>query len=122
MQFEVDFFKKEDGSCPIRSFLDSLSTKMRTKVMRMIWLLQNNGYELREPYSKHLEDGLFELRIKHSTMSVRVFYFFIVGQKIILTNGFTKKTMKTPRSEIELAKKYREQYIKREEKKHGRFQ
>ena len=47
----------------------------------------------------------------------RVLYFFVVGQKVILTNGFIKKTQKTPKKEITLAKKYREDYIERERKK-----
>ena len=38
------------------------------------------------------------------------FYFFLVGKKAVLTNGFVKKTMKTPMSEIELAKRYRKDY------------
>ena len=41
-------------------------------------------------------------------------YFFAIGKKIILTNGFTKKTLKTPPGEIELAKKYRADYERRE--------
>lgn len=44
-----------------------------------------------------------------------IFYFFVIGQKIILTNGFIKKTQKTPKAEIALAKKYRNDYLNREE-------
>jgi len=44
---------------------------------------------------------------------VRIFYFFIVNNKIILTNGFIKKTQKTPSSEIILAKKYKADYERR---------
>ena len=40
-------------------------------------------------------------------------YFFVVGQKAVLTNGFIKKSQKTPRKEIELAKKYRQEYLER---------
>ena len=40
----------------------------------------------------------------------RVLYFFFVGKKAVLTNGFVKKTMKTPKREIELAKRYRKDY------------
>lgn len=43
----------------------------------------------------------------------RVLYFFLIGNTAILTNGFTKKTQKTPVREIELAKKYREDYMRR---------
>ena len=67
------------------------------------------------PYSEELEDGIFELRAKVGSDISRVLYFFVVGRKIILTNGFIKKTQKTPKSEIELAKKYRADYLSREE-------
>lgn len=107
-----------DGTCPIREFLDSLDNKMRAKLLRTIMLLEQNGNELREPYSKCLDSGIFELRAKQGTDITRVLYFFMVGHKIILTNGFIKKTQKTPKSEIELAKKYREDYMNREGTNH----
>jgi len=82
-------------------------------MFREIDLLVNNGPELREPHSKHVEDGIFELRAKQGNDISRVLYFFIVGKKAILTNGFVKKTMKTPKNEIELAKRYRKDYFNR---------
>lgn len=68
---------------------------------------------LREPYSKHLEDGIFELRNKVGNDITRVLYFFVIGETIVLTNGFTKKTQKTPKSEIQKAKDYRNEYFNR---------
>lgn len=76
-------------------------------------LLELNGSTLREPYSKHLEDGIFELRTKVSSDITRILYFFVIGQKIILTNGFVNKTQKTPKNEIEIAKKRRNEYLNR---------
>ena len=88
---------------------------MRAKLLVELDLLEENGPQLREPYSKHLEDGIFELRAKagvgHHARAVLLF----VGKKIVLTNGFTKKTQKTPRAEIATAKKYRAEYIERKE-------
>ncbi|WP_449077225.1 type II toxin-antitoxin system RelE/ParE family toxin [Ruminococcus sp.] len=78
-------------------------------------LLEIRGNELREPFSKHIEDGIFEIRNKVGNDITRIFYFFVIGQKIILTNGFIKKTQKTPKDEIALAKKYRNDYLNREE-------
>lgn len=114
-KFEVDFYKKTDGECPVEEFLDSLDHKMRAKLLKMIMLLQQNGNELREPYSKSLGDGIFELRAKQATDITRVLYFFVVGHKIILTNGFVKKTKKTPNNEINLAKEYRKDFFSRKE-------
>jgi phage-related protein len=66
-----------------------------------------------EPYSKSLEDGIFELRTKLGSDITRVLYFFVIGKKIVLTNGFVKKKQKTPRVEKELAKKYKIDYERR---------
>jgi len=79
-------------------------------------MLEINGTELREPYSKYLEDGIFELRAKVGSDISRVLYFFIVGRKIMLTNGFIKKSQKTPPSEIKLAKYYRTLFFERHER------
>ena len=111
--FIVEFYEKENGEQPAKEFLLSADVRMRAKLASMITILQNNGYKLREPYSKHLSDGIFELRAKTGTNIARVLYFFYVGKRIILTNGFVKKTQRTPRSEIERAKAYREDYLNR---------
>ena len=114
-EFEVLFYEKEDGSEPAREFILSLDTKMRAKVLRTVQLLANNGTQLREPYSKALDDGIFELRTKVGSDISRVLYFFVVGRRVILTNGFIKKTQKTPQEETKRAKLYRADYLSRRE-------
>lgn len=79
----------------------------------ILTVLQEKGNQLREPYSKHLEDGIFELRGKVGNDISRVLYFFYYGGKIVITNGFVKKTNKTPHDEIKKAKCYRKDYIER---------
>ena len=114
-EFEVIFYDKPDGTEPVKDFLDSLDTKMRAKMLRTVLLLAENGTQLREPYSKPLDDGIFELRAKVGTDISRVLYFFMIGKKVILTNGFIKKTQKTPNVEIEKAKQYRKEYLSRKD-------
>lgn len=113
-EFEILFYKKNNGTEPAKDFIMSLDYKMRAKTISLIELLSNNGFFLREPYSKHLDDGIFELRAKVGTDTSRILYFFVIGKKIILTNGFIKKTQKTPKKELELAKKYRNEFLKKE--------
>lgn len=84
-------------------------------MVRTIGLLQENGNELREPLSKPLGDGIFELRAQMGNNITRVLYFFFIGNKAILTNGFVKKTQKTPANEIEKAKRYRTEFLERTE-------
>lgn len=113
--FQVIFYRKRNGECPVEDFLLSLDKKMRAKIVKEISLLELEGNMLREPFSKHLEDGIFELRAKTGTNITRVLYFFYIGRKIVLTNGFVKKTQKTPISEIRIAKAYRSDYLQEQE-------
>ena len=114
-KYKILFYDLPDGSEPVKEFLDSLDVKMRAKMLWTIQLLEVNGIELREPYSKALEDGFFELRAKVGSDISRVLYFFVVGHKVILTNGFIKKSTKTPSGEKEKAKRYRAEYLSRKE-------
>ena len=111
--FEIIVYAKQDKTEPVTEFLLSLTPKMQAKVLRQIDILSEFGYELREPYSAALNDGIFELRIKQGSDISRVLYFFFADRKIILTNGFIKKTQKTPTEQIRLAKAYRDDYLRR---------
>lgn len=113
MKFNVIAYEKANGEIPIEDFFDSLNPKMRAKVFGLLSILQEKGSMLREPYSKHLEDGIFELRCKFGTDITRVLYFFYYDGKIVLTNGFVKKTQKISREEIQVAKDRRKDFIER---------
>ena len=76
-------------------------------------ILEEAGNTLREPYSKYVRDGIFELRIKVSSNITRILYFFYIDKRIILTNGFVKKTDKTPDNEIVKALSYKTDFIER---------
>ena len=115
MQFQVEFYDTEDGRIPAQEFLDSLEPKMNAKMVGLMEILEEKGYSLREPYSAPLEDGIFELRaIQGSNISRALFFFYVEG-RIVITHGFIKKTQKTPRAQIELAKKYRADFLRRQQ-------
>ena len=115
-EFKLIAYEKGNGEVPVEEFLDSVNPKMRAKIFGLLGILQEKGNMLKEPYSKHLDDGIFELRCKFGSDITRVLYFFYYEGKIILTNGFVKKTQKTPKSEIDKAKVYRNNYLERCEK------
>lgn len=113
----VVFYHKTNGECPVQEYLDSLSPKLRAKTLRTIMLLEEFGTTLRLPYSGVIGNGIFELRSIVGNDITRVLYFFMEGNSAILTNGFTKKTQKTPDSEIEKANIYRSDYLAQKNKK-----
>lgn len=115
-EYTVEFYVKENGVEPVKDFITTLEPKMIAKILRIIDLLEENGTLLNMPYSKHLEDGIYEIRAKVGSDISRILYFFISGKRIILTNGFVKKTQKTPRVEIEKAKSFREDFFRRNAK------
>lgn len=113
IKFEVIFYEKENGETPVEQFISNLDIKMRAKLVGLLEILEEKGNMLREPYSKYLEDGIFEIRCKVGNNITRVMYFFYFEGKIILTNGFVKKTQKTPTAELQLAKERRKDFLER---------
>jgi phage-related protein len=109
----MEFYETNNGSKPVENFLVGLENKIRTKAIHELMLLREKGTGLREPYSKAVGDGIFELRIQFGNNISRVFYFFYIGEKIVLTNGFTKKTRKAPSGELDKAKRYKKDYEER---------
>ena len=112
-EFKAEFYKTKDGSKPVREFILSQETKMKAKLFGLFDMLEQYGNQLREPYSKSLGDGIFEIRAKVGTDITRVLYFFYYEGRIILTNGFVKKTQETPSSEIKKAKQCRKEFLER---------
>lgn len=115
MAYTVEYYEMEDGTKPAEEFILSQDRKMQAKIFSMLELLEIKGPELREPFSRSLGDGIFEVRAKQGSDITRVLYFFVVGKKVILTNGFVKKTQKTPPREIDRAKRYRADHLRKKE-------
>ncbi len=111
--FDVEYYESDDGTYPVEEFIFAQNDKMKAKLFRLLELLELKGNDLREPYSKSLGDGIFEIRAKAGSDITRVLYFFVIGKKVILTNGFVKKTQKTPIEEIKIAQMRRDNYLKR---------
>ena len=111
--WQVVFYTDLRGRCPVREFLESLPTKDRAKVAAWIDLLEEKGHRLRRPYVAKLGAEIYELRVRVSTLRYRILYFFWTGQRIVLTHGFVKKSGPVPASEIERAKRYRQDWLER---------
>ena len=118
--YEIEFYETEDGKCPIWDFLEALCLKAPTnkdtriqhkQASLYIELLQQNGTHMNAEITKHLDDGIWELRPGNN----RVFYFFYQNDTYVLLHQFRKKSQKTPKREIEKAKAERNDYLRRKE-------
>ena len=83
-------------------FIKALNASSYAKTLRTIDLLKDYGHTLAMPHSRMVERGLFELRIK-GRQAVRLFYVYN-GEQAMILHGFIKKTTKTPRREIDVAR------------------
>ena len=111
--FKVEFFALTDGSMPALETIRSITDlKLKAKVFRSLRLLETFGNQLGEPDTKHLRNGIYELRTKQGSNIFRNLFFYHRGKVIVVTNGFSKKTQKTPEAEIALAERRRSDYEK----------
>lgn len=105
MRWAVCFLNEE-----IKEALDAFPPDIRASFQRIVELIQDNGLQrVREPYLKHLEGPLWEMRLKGRSGIARAVYVTATGMRIVVVHVFAKKTRKTPRHEIiQALKKARE--------------
>lgn len=82
-----------------------LPPKILAKILHIFELIQEHGAQLGEPYTKPLNDGLFEVRAKSNEGTGRSIYCYQKGQKIIILHSFVKKDQKTPKRDLKIAHK-----------------
>lgn len=111
--FTIEVFKSSSGRDYVGDFLNSLDIMSRATVESDLSELERLGTRAKEPLSKPLGNGLFELRSKTPMGNVRILYFFLKGRIILLTNGFVKKTWAIPQDEIDIARRRMKEYTQR---------
>lgn len=99
-----DYFEK---------FYKSQDSKTQEKIEYVLDLVR---FERQVPkkFFKYLEetDGIYEVRVVTTFKSIRILGFFDKGELVVLVNCFLKKTKKTPKKEIKLAEKLKQEYMK----------
>jgi phage-related protein len=112
-RIEFDYYDWNE----FEKFLDSLPTKDVAKLVTIIRKIETYGLLVaeRQKWTKKLENNLYEIRSKRASNIQRAIYFQFKDNKYIITNGFTKKSQKTPASEKKIARDRRTLYFKKEE-------
>jgi phage-related protein len=99
MNWRVDFLNDD-----VRAALDALPKDIGAAFLRIAGIIENYGLEqMREPYVKHLQGPLWEMRMKGKDGIARAAYVTATGKRVVVVHVFPKKTRKTPRREIETA-------------------
>jgi phage-related protein len=101
MEWSVEFLDEQT-----KATLDAMPLDIRASFQRIVELIQSHGLErVREPYVKHLEGPLWEMRMRGRSGTARAVYVTAIGRRIVVVHVFSKKTQKTPRREIATALK-----------------
>ena len=100
MNWKIEFF---DESVEAETL--ALPPKILAKMLHIFDLIEMAGAKLGEPYTKPLNNGLFEIRAKAQEGIGRSIYCYQKGQKIIILHTFVKKSQKTPKKDLEIALK-----------------
>ncbi len=107
------FYKTNSEHCPIEKFLDSLSASVAKKVVWVLKIVEEMDIVPKQYFKKLVNtDEIWEIRVQAGNKTIRLLGFFAEGKLIILTNGFYKKTQKTPLKEIKIAEKRKKKYIR----------
>jgi phage-related protein len=100
MPWEIDYYSEG-----VRLEIEALPVGIRASYVRLTELLEEFGLDLRMPHSRSIGGGLFELRPRGKEGIGRIFYCLKVGRKIIMLHSFIKKTIKTPKRELDIARR-----------------
>lgn len=116
--FDIIFYKDKSGNSEIINYLDELQEKAKTdknarinreKILAYMVALAKYGTRIGTPFVKHIDGNLWELR----PLSNRIFFFYWKDNQFVLVHYFLKKSQKTPKKEIEKARKNIKDFLER---------
>lgn len=114
--YEIHFYCDLNGNEPVKEYVKKLASKTDkdsriklNKIRDYVKILSEHGTRAGEPYMKHIEGNIWELR----PLRDRIFFFSWNGNSFILLHQFMKKTQKTPKKEIEQAQRNMNDFLER---------
>ena len=114
--YKVVFYQDKNGQSEVNSYIQELKNNVNKdskiklgKIMAYLKMLESSGLALGKPYIKHIKGEIWELR----PIKDRILFAYLEKDKFIILTYFIKKTQKTPKREIERAKRYLQEYQNR---------
>lgn len=115
-KISFESYKRPNGHDEFVEWYSTLPEKDKAKLLRTISETQKNGLLVaqRLKWVKKIDENLYELRSKVGSNIQRGIYFHVDHGRYIITHGFTKKSEKTPKVEIEHSKELRKEWFDNE--------
>ncbi len=112
----IQFYRTPSGHSPVEEFLNSLTVQQARKVTWVLRLLKRLPIIPIQYFKKLVgTNDIWEVRVQFGGNIFRLLGFFDKENVVVLTNGFAKKSQKTPEQEIVLAEQRKQDYLKRRE-------
>ena len=113
MKRQVIFYRKQNGNCPVETFLDSLSSKVAQKVTWVLSLLEDLDVIPKQYFKKLVsKENIWECRIRKGSNHYRILGFMYKNNFVVLTHGFIKKSSKVPIREIKKAIDFKKDFLR----------
>ena len=113
MHRKVTFYKTSEGKCPAAELIDLQPVKVAQKIVWVLKAVQELEKVPATYFKKITNTDFYEVRIQIGGNIYRLLGFFYNGNIVILTNGFQKKTQKTPKTELDICEERMKDFIKR---------
>jgi len=113
MSFQLEFYRTITGTEPALDYIRSQIKSHRAKIGRALQYLEDVGHLARRPQVDYIGDQIYELRVAIEQHQHRLLYFFHGRSIIVITSGILKNEGKVPQSEVDRARKYRADWLKR---------
>ena len=107
MAWSIDYYNER-----VRLEIEALPVGIRAAYARLTGLLMEFGVALRMPHSRAMGDGLFELRPRGQEGIARVMYCTRVGRRVVILHVFIKKSQKTPKKDLDIARRRQREVAK----------
>ncbi len=112
MTYKAYYYLKSSGRAPLAEYLKGLKEKQAVSdIIFAIVRLREEKCQLPPPFIKHVWKKVYELRLQHQRSQYRIFYFIYLQGKVILLDGYTKKTNKIPRRILKRVQCYYFDYL-----------
>ena len=111
--WRIELYQRPDGSSPVVEFIEDQSVGNQAKILAEFDDMAEFGLMPRGNKLKHLENKLWELRFRGGGLQFRFVYFAHTGRKLVILHGFCKKSRKTPKRELEAARRSLRGYLDR---------